>query len=241
MMYDDEEIDILIPRNVHPGLSEDNPEVSMQYLDSRIATAFPQFDEQFWRFSAVVRWIQERTPQAVDGCTVDERFLETTLTELHEALKIGEIHAHGIMGPEPAIREIPKATWSAYVMGYELRNGLIYLHLFRSGADFPDRCISHLRFERREVLARWPSRCGTAAVPSTAGAEHECTTWLRETMQASPGQPRPKSGLKDEALQKFPKLSGRGFDRAWDRAIAEAGAENWSRPGRRARGGAIAR
>jgi hypothetical protein len=235
-MTEIEDPEILFPRSLHSGFDDpDKEDEEFRYMDWRRGTVFPVFHDPFWRPGAVVRWILERTPEAVNGWTIDERLLGETLSEIHQALRAGEIHAYGISGSDPTVREIPRVTWFAYEIWYELRNGLIHLHVVREGADFPDYSLTHLRLDRREVISRWPAPGQAAVIPSSAGAEYECVGWLRELMGSSPHGPRQKSNVKAEALQKFPKLSDRGFDRAWTRAITESGADDWSRPGRRRR------
>jgi hypothetical protein len=52
-------------------------------------------------------------------------------------------------------------------------------------------------------------------------------------MTQNAGRPRPKATVRTEALVKFPNLTGRGFDKAWDSAIRETNAHKWAAPGRR--------
>ena len=69
-----------------------------------------------------------------------------------------------------------------------------------------------------------------AVVSSSSRAESDCRKWIRELRAKGYIQPN-KSALRDEALEMFPGLSGRGFDRAWDLEAAP----NWKQQGRRRR------
>lgn len=73
----------------------------------------------------------------------------------------------------------------------------------------------------------------SARAPQTARAESDCRRWLTEHMQKSPRQrPKPRGHFEREALECFSGLSARAFARAWDAAIADAGAGAWSASGR---------
>ena len=65
-----------------------------------------------------------------------------------------------------------------------------------------------------------------AVVSSRSRAEIDCRKWIRELPAKGYIQPD-KAALRDEALEIFPGLSARGFDRAWD---LEAAPE-WKQPG----------
>jgi hypothetical protein len=190
--------DILLPRNLNSG--DDEPEEQteqLRYMDWRMGSALPLFGDDYWPLSAVVCWIQDRTPEAVDGWTVDERQLANTLGEIWDALRAGDVRAHGKAGDDPNLREIPRASWFAYVLAYENRTGLIYLHVVPDGAEAPDGSISEIYISRHEVLRRWPSS-KTEVPPSSAGAEHECKIWIASQIRSSPDHPIPKdlSGRK---------------------------------------------
>jgi hypothetical protein len=52
-------------------------------------------------------------------------------------------------------------------------------------------------------------------------------------MRESPEvRPKSKQEFQKQAQQKFRKLAVRQFQRAWDAAIKETGADGWSRAGR---------
>lgn len=80
----------------------------------------------------------------------------------------------------------------------------------------------------REWRSQWHS-------PSSANAEAQCKEWLQELMRASPdARTASKKELQAEAVQRFPGLANKAFERSWRTAIATSGAVAWSRPGRRA-------
>lgn len=69
-----------------------------------------------------------------------------------------------------------------------------------------------------------------SGVKSTSKAEADCEQWLVQLVRDGQKN-KSKSGYFTEAKGKFPRLSERGFNKAWDNATA--GNEQWRRPGRR--------
>lgn len=67
-----------------------------------------------------------------------------------------------------------------------------------------------------------------AATISHAAAESRCRRWLRELAKQD-STPAPKADLRAQALNQFPGLSGRGFERAWSAEVPAA----WRAPGAR--------
>jgi hypothetical protein len=85
---------------------------------------------------------------------------------------------------------------------------------------------SHLQVKRADIFARWPRPS-----PKTS-AEQKCFRWLRELMRQSPARrTKPRAALLAEAQRDF-GVGRNQFNRAWDRAVADSGATNWSNPGR---------
>jgi len=68
---------------------------------------------------------------------------------------------------------------------------------------------------------------------ASIGAITECKNWLVAEMTKNPThRPRKKADWRQNAKAEWgSRLSGRGFDRAWDHAIAETGAVAWSSAG----------
>jgi hypothetical protein len=86
---------------------------------------------------------------------------------------------------------------------------------------------SKLRLQREDVLGIWPREGGVAK------SERDCRRWLIAVMRESPDErPKPKQQFQTEAQKKFRNLSERQFLRAWDTAVEEAPATNWSKRGR---------
>jgi hypothetical protein len=86
---------------------------------------------------------------------------------------------------------------------------------------------SHLQVRKSDILARWPR------APKNLKAERNCERWLAEQMRRSPSKrPRSRSAMWTDARSLFPGLGKRQFDRAWQRAVRETGALEWSRAGR---------
>lgn len=86
---------------------------------------------------------------------------------------------------------------------------------------------THLQVSKSQILERWPKG------HSTVATEQSCYRWLVAQMNASPKErPRSRAAFLEEARTRFPALAGRQFIRAWDRAISDTGAKNWSKRGR---------
>jgi hypothetical protein len=208
-------------------------EAPWQYIDRALAGRIPAFNELMWTLGDVARWVVERTPEAVDGLSIDEEKLPDALTEVHNALVMGQIAAWSATTQEPVPRELPAATWSIFEFAYEEKNGLIYTLTFRPSGSIDERPLKDLRFRSVEVRRLWPGAEPAPPPPTTVAAQTECRRWLASEMRASLDRPRPKSQVFAEAKKRFPKLSKRGFDRAWGDAIGETGAEKWSKAGQR--------
>jgi hypothetical protein len=71
--------------------------------------------------------------------------------------------------------------------------------------------------------------------PGTAAQEAASLRWLSGRIGAAPTQPVPKQTVWEEAHSKFPGLARKAFDRAWTKAVEQAGALDWKRPGPRQR------
>ena len=214
-----------------PSASSVN-EAPWQYIDRGLAARVPAFNEPMWTLGDVARWVVERTPEAVDGLSIDEEKLPVALTEIHDALVRDQITAWSATTQEPVPRALPAATWSIFEFAYEEKNGLIYTLTFRPSGSIDERPLKDLRFKSVEVRRLWPG-AESASPLTTVAAQTECRRWLSNEMRASPDRPRPKSQVLAEAKKRFPNLSKRSFERAWGEAISETGAEKWSKTGPR--------
>lgn len=56
---------------------------------------------------------------------------------------------------------------------------------------------------------------------STVGAETKCQAWLKEISSGNTPKPKSKPKLCEDAMEKFPGLSGKGFDRAWHVSVPD--------------------
>jgi hypothetical protein len=202
-------------------------------FDRGLAARIPAFNQPMWTLGDVARWMVERTPQAVNGLSIDEEKLPEALTEIHDALSKGQIAAWSTTILEPVPRELPAATWSIYVLGFEEKNGLLHPCIVHSAGSPDARPLKDLRFKSVEVRRHWPGAEPEPPTPTTAASQLECKRWLLREMGASPDRPRPKKKVWIEARNRFPKLSKRGFERAWSDAINTSGAEKWSKAGPR--------
>jgi len=213
--------------------SKDEP---WRYLDRRIGDAFSAFKEPMWTVGDTARWVAERTREAVDGLTIDEERLFEIVPEIHGALAAGDVGSWAHTPNNPVPQELPAETWTVYTLAIEDRNGLLFIVPVRSsGPPDDERALLDLRLNREQILLRWPDAQGKTPSPEvgTVGAEYRCRAWLTGLMKADPGNPQLKQRLHEEAKSRFPNLSDRGFQRAWDFAVRQSGAHSWSAPGRR--------
>jgi hypothetical protein len=208
-----------------PSVSDETP---VRHLDRAMAR-IPAFGDTMWTLGDVARWVLERTPQAVNGLSIDEEKLPEALNGIHDALVKGEIAAWSATINDPVPRELPSATWSVFDFAFEERDGLIYVHTFPISGTVDERPLKDLRFNSVDIRRRWPGAEPVPLPPTTIAAETECRRWLSREMSAAPDRPRPKSRLLAEATTRFPTLSRRGFDRA----ISQTGATKWSKAGQR--------
>jgi hypothetical protein len=219
----------------HPKTVDAEKDEPWHYLDRRIGDAFPTFEEPMWTLADTARWVAERTREAIDGLTIDDERLVEIVPEIQGALAAGEVRTFAHTPNDPVPRELPSETWAVYQLAIEERGGLLWVFPLRSSASSDEQALLDIRLRRDDVLRRWPDDQGSTPPHrgGTVGAEHGCRLWLTNLMKTNPNNPRPKQALREEAKSRFPKLSNRGFDRAWASAISHAGADRWSAPGRR--------
>jgi hypothetical protein len=220
-------------QTIPPQASDSSVNEEWQYIDRGLAARVPAFNEPMWTLGDVARWVVERTPEAVDGLSIDEEKLPVALKEIHDALVRDQIAAWSATIHEPVPRPLPAATWSIFEFAYEEKNGLIHTLTFRPSGSIDEQPLKDLRFKSVEVRRHWPGAEPASSPPTTVAAQTECRRWLSSEMRASPARPRPKSQVLAEAKKRFPNLSKRSFDRAWTAAITETGAEKWSKAGPR--------
>lgn len=207
-----------------------------RYMDRRIGDALPTFAEPMWTLGDTARWVAERTREAVDGWSIDEERLFEIVPEIQGALAAGEVRAWAHTPNDPVPRELPSETWAVYQLAIEERDDLLWIvPVLASASPDDERTLLNIRLSRDDVLLRWPNEQGSTPPHEvgTVAAEHRCRLWLLKLMKADPNNPRPKQALREEAKSRFPKLSNRGFERAWAAAISQSGADRWSAPGRR--------
>ena len=60
-------------------------------IDRSMARNAPAFTERIWTVGDAARWVTKRTPEAVNGLSVDEEKLFEVLPEIHAAFLAGEV------------------------------------------------------------------------------------------------------------------------------------------------------
>ena len=204
-------------------------------MDQQFAKAFRSFDEPLWTPCETLRWVLERKRAAVEGHSIeDDERVPQAVCEIQQALAAGEVRAFGHTFSDPVMRELPSETWSVDQLAIELRDGLLFIVPIRlSGSE--ECVLQDVQLRREDVLRRWPddSSPGPRRESTTAASESSALVWLTDLMKANRDKPRAKALVREEAMERYPKLSKNGFDRAWSHAVTRAAAENWSAPGRR--------
>lgn len=160
----------------------------------------------------------------------------------------GTLPLPGRTPPAPRLRVISQRTtvgmdWlEAPVLDFEKSEILCRSFMARTQEEFSPRELHPARIElwSDDLLRLWPpagirgSREESAAAPVSGfltnkqeALQIECVAWL----QGLPPTPAmTKATAKEAAMKAVPGLSGRQFDRAWDRAAPAA----WKQPGRKA-------
>jgi hypothetical protein len=70
-------------------------------------------------------------------------------------------------------------------------------------------------------------------VGSLRDARAACRIWLIGLMRESPKvRPKPKPAYQKKALERWPELTQKDFNKSWEEAVEEAGAFAWARAGR---------
>lgn len=214
------------------SIAEEHP---WSALDRKFADVLPKFCEPMWTLGDTARWVIERTPEAVNGLSIDENKLLSILPEIRKALADGEVSAFAHTQQNPVPIELPAEAWFVHELVVEEKNGLIRIFPANSSSNDCEQHLFGLMLKSGDVLRRWPSssKTQTPVQQTKVGAENQCRRWLAAMMKEAPNQPRPKLDVREKAQKSFPGLANRAFDRAWHAAIRESRAEKWRAPGRR--------
>ena len=190
------------------------------------------YNERYWTLGATIRWIAERSQEAVDRPLASDAAVHRAVGELQEALEAGDVGLSGCLKGEVIPRGFSPETWGIHTVALRDDGNLLRPVVLDDGPDYDS--IFRVRLRRDEVLRRWPPLDVSESVPpSTQGKETACKGWLTGMMRSSPYQRRPKQEVWAEASTKFPGLAKRAFGRAWTDAIKDSAADAWGRPGRR--------
>ena len=124
-----DDADYLIPRRRHCGLENPSAKAAREalaYFDSRHRLTGSAYDEPYWSLGDALKWITERTREAVDGASVDEEAAEKAVLELLNALAHGEVHATGSTARDPVPRPPLPATWVSHHIWLEDDGNLLW-------------------------------------------------------------------------------------------------------------------
>ena len=190
----------------------------------------------------------ETTPQYTARQDEHRRF-DTAELELLRLLASGQVLALGrpcgratsgarMREPESEFVPIPASTFLNEQLAFSGDGNLIQ-RLPKLEREFPDIGLRgstvdpsfpiylDVRVEAAGLQGVWR----TTAPNSTRGAEHRLQEWLEGKMRAAPNDSPGKPVMTMQAKQAGYPTSGRGFDRAWLRAVDATGAKAWSGPG----------
>ena len=137
------------------------------------------FDEPYWNVVQVAAWILFRDPKWVNEADEDTSFhpptmmflaavdLETPTDEAYQypytdgpekillnALQAGEVVAHGVRNNQGNLEKISREKWTDLVLFDDLKKGP-----YAAPRDFSRHNATqwyHLKFERSDVLKKWP-------------------------------------------------------------------------------------
>jgi hypothetical protein len=141
--------------------------------------------------------------------------------ELWHALADSQLNAEALDETGKPV-DVPSREWG-YLKRFEEGNREVLKY---GPLDSRPR-FTQVNLKSRDLMRLWPS------TPATMKAEHNCARWLAQQMAQSPTKrPKSRAAFWTDAKRQFRGLAKRQFDRAWDKAVAETGAENWSKAGR---------
>jgi hypothetical protein len=201
----------------------------------------------WWR---AIRVLAGQDPGAAHLPDTDIPVLEVQPASITSLLADGVAVVLGVPSGGDLHEEIPALAWRR--IRIELRTSRTNTRCFETVAALPDQHIpdvfasrfwKELQITDRELAKlkvkldeekysqpNPPAHIMTADQAPTTAAEQKCLAWLLDLMQANPHPTGPKATFFEKAQAKFPRLSKRGFDRAWSQAIQRTGSR-WDRPG----------
>lgn len=154
----------------------------------------------------------------------DDTDHQEILIILRNALRSGAVSAHwttldlkhgGDLRPQDADQEFFR---------FMLRDDLVFHH----GLNEPVRCRIHGEHLRRLVRGQ-----EVQSVTPTQRAKDKCLDWLVEMFLDEAQEIPPFATLRQEAKERFPRLSDNGFKEARKLAIQKTGRADLAKPGRR--------
>src|SRR6266404_4828369 len=190
-------------------------------------------------------------PTARDLLNTSNSIQRQRFAKLLSFLRAGRLLGEGVPAAGGANAAIPPAIWQQDGIYIDLENG----DLLEASLRAKDRLSCPLRplftglvLRKPESVHRFAEIRPTEILPiptpkisvskknvtSKTTIERACCDWLVDLMRRSPDvRPEIQDFYWREAQMKWPKgLSGRGFERAWAKAIEEASAPEWSAVGR---------
>lgn len=225
-----------VARIVPADLPAEADRVKMDYNGDRVETS-DAMEVEVWRLPEALAWIRatrkdfsrsECDAFVRDARTAGERAFDLQgprsgeIAEegrmLLDMAAAGKIELYSPSGPIDKSRLGPDAMILPHGGSFA-----IWPHIHRVYHE----CITDVWCERRKVQSLWPY-----ADLSIASDERKCQRWLEEEMRVA-SQPKSRKSRLEEARSRFPRLSVRGFGRAWVRAIEATGAHAWRQAGRR--------
>jgi hypothetical protein len=130
------------------------------------------YDERYWTPGEAIRWIAERTPEAVDQAIALEAACEEATRELQEALEAAEVSSTACLPYDSVPRQLPPETWGTHMVCLRNDDGVVTPCVMHDSAEA--QTLVCVRLRRDEVLKKWPSVGEVTHELSTAAKETAC-------------------------------------------------------------------
>jgi hypothetical protein len=177
----------------------------------------------------VVHWLGDPLPKPPPVIVDAAAALAARIQLLRRLLTGGRIFAKGMYCQTGITGEIGRLQWARQDTLVDVRNS----DLLQAINHKPVTIWTGIWIEVAEAIRDAAVQKARERVESSTAAINECTRWLVDVMNASPGE---RQGTKDSwwarAANRWPKtLSRRGFDKAWADAVRQSKASAWAAAG----------
>jgi hypothetical protein len=175
MLVPTREHDVIIPWDLHFRSRAE----ALGFLEAmRWTQPGALYDERYWTLGEAIRWIAERTPDAVDQAIASAEACEEATKALQEALEAGEVSSTACLPYDSVPRQVPPETWGTHTVCLRIEGGVLTPCVMHDSAEA--QTLVGVRLRREEVLKKWPSVSEETRQLSTAAKESACRRWLTD-------------------------------------------------------------